>query len=154
LTNDVAKAEAASPPIVVASTMKKISDVFDSLRKQVPVEMNYSLSLSILISTIRFSMFTILGCSVEMNYSLSPSILISTIRFSMFTILGCAEERRDSPRGSGEGRALCGGGTRDHRGPGRGKLLMIYICNFHVFNNLLLIYICKLHWNLHRPMKT
>ena len=27
-----------------------------------------------------------------------------------------------------------------------GKLLMIYICNFHVLSNLLLIYICKLHW--------
>ena len=25
---------------------------------------------------------------------------------------------------------------------------MIYICNFHVLNDLLLIYICKLHWNL------
>ena len=30
----------------------------------------------------------------------------------------------------------------------RGKLLMIYICNFLVLNHLLLIYICKLHWNL------
>ena len=29
-----------------------------------------------------------------------------------------------------------------------GKLLMIYICNFHVLSNLPLIYICKLHWNL------
>ena len=29
-----------------------------------------------------------------------------------------------------------------------GKLLLIYICNFHVLSNLLLIYICKLHWNL------
>ena len=29
-----------------------------------------------------------------------------------------------------------------------GKLLLIYICNFHVLNHLLLIYICKLHWNL------
>ena len=29
-----------------------------------------------------------------------------------------------------------------------GKLLMIYICIFHVLNHLLLIYICKLHWNL------
>ena len=28
-----------------------------------------------------------------------------------------------------------------------GKLLLIYICNFHVLNHLLLIYICKLHWN-------
>ena len=28
-----------------------------------------------------------------------------------------------------------------------GKLLLIYICNFHVLSNLLLIYICKLHWN-------
>ena len=28
-----------------------------------------------------------------------------------------------------------------------GKLLMIYMCNFHVLSNLLLIYICKLHWN-------
>jgi hypothetical protein len=27
-----------------------------------------------------------------------------------------------------------------------GKLLLIYICNFHVSNHLLLIYICKLHW--------
>ena len=27
-----------------------------------------------------------------------------------------------------------------------GKLLMIYICNFHVLSHLLLIYICKLHW--------
>ena len=26
-----------------------------------------------------------------------------------------------------------------------GKLLLIYICNFHVLSNLLLIYICKLH---------
>ena len=29
-----------------------------------------------------------------------------------------------------------------------GKLLLIYICNFHVLSYLLLIYICKLHWNL------
>ena len=29
-----------------------------------------------------------------------------------------------------------------------GKLLMIYICKFHVLSNLLLNYICKLHWNL------
>ena len=29
-----------------------------------------------------------------------------------------------------------------------GKLLLIYICNFHVLSNLQLIYICKLHWNL------
>ena len=29
-----------------------------------------------------------------------------------------------------------------------GKLLLIYICNFHVLSNLLLIFICKLHWNL------
>ena len=29
-----------------------------------------------------------------------------------------------------------------------GKLLLIYICNFHVLSDLLLIYICKLHWNL------
>ena len=28
-----------------------------------------------------------------------------------------------------------------------GNSLMIYICNFHVLNNLLLIHICKLHWN-------
>ena len=28
------------------------------------------------------------------------------------------------------------------------KLLLIYICNFHVLSHLLLIYICKLHWNL------
>jgi hypothetical protein len=28
-----------------------------------------------------------------------------------------------------------------------GKLLLIYICNFHVLSYLLLIYICKLHWN-------
>jgi hypothetical protein len=28
-----------------------------------------------------------------------------------------------------------------------GKLLLIYICNFHVSSHLLLIYICKLHWN-------
>ena len=27
-----------------------------------------------------------------------------------------------------------------------GKLLLIYICNFHVLSHLLLIYICKLHW--------
>ena len=32
--------------------------------------------------------------------------------------------------------------------PMPGKLLMIYICNFHVLSHLLLIYICKLHWNL------
>jgi hypothetical protein len=30
---------------------------------------------------------------------------------------------------------------------GTGKLLLIYICNFHVLSDLLLIYICKLHWN-------
>ena len=30
-----------------------------------------------------------------------------------------------------------------------GKLLLIYICNFHVLSHLLLIYICKLHWNLY-----
>jgi hypothetical protein len=29
-----------------------------------------------------------------------------------------------------------------------GKLLLIYICNFHVLSKLLLIYICKLHWKL------
>jgi hypothetical protein len=29
-----------------------------------------------------------------------------------------------------------------------GKLLLIYMCTFHVLTNLLLIYICKLHWNL------
>ena len=29
-----------------------------------------------------------------------------------------------------------------------GKLLMIFICNFHVLSHLLLIYIRKLHWNL------
>jgi hypothetical protein len=29
-----------------------------------------------------------------------------------------------------------------------GKLLLIYICNFHVLSHLLLIFICKLHWNL------
>ena len=28
-----------------------------------------------------------------------------------------------------------------------GKLLLIYICYFHVLNHFLLIYICKLHWN-------
>jgi hypothetical protein len=28
-----------------------------------------------------------------------------------------------------------------------GKFLLIYICIFHVLNDLLLIYICKLHWN-------
>jgi hypothetical protein len=28
-----------------------------------------------------------------------------------------------------------------------GKFLLIYICNFHVLNDLLLIYICKLRWN-------
>ena len=28
-----------------------------------------------------------------------------------------------------------------------GKLLLIYICNFHVLRHLQLIYICKLHWN-------
>ena len=27
-----------------------------------------------------------------------------------------------------------------------GKLLLIYIYNFHVLSHLLLIYICKLHW--------
>ena len=27
-----------------------------------------------------------------------------------------------------------------------GKLLLIYICNFHVLSNLLFNYICKLHW--------
>ena len=26
-----------------------------------------------------------------------------------------------------------------------GRFLMIYICNFHIFNHLLLIYICKLN---------
>ena len=29
----------------------------------------------------------------------------------------------------------------------KGKLLLIYIYNFHVLNHFLLIYICKLHWN-------
>ena len=28
-----------------------------------------------------------------------------------------------------------------------GKLLLIYICNFHVLSYLLFIYTCKLHWN-------
>jgi hypothetical protein len=28
-----------------------------------------------------------------------------------------------------------------------GKLLLTYICNFHVLSHLLFIYICKLHWN-------
>jgi hypothetical protein len=32
---------------------------------------------------------------------------------------------------------------------GEGKLLLIYMCNFHVLNHLLLIYIYKPHWNLH-----
>ena len=36
----------------------------------------------------------------------------------------------------------------DVSSPLSGKLLLIYICNFHVLSNLLLIYICKLHWNL------
>jgi hypothetical protein len=27
-----------------------------------------------------------------------------------------------------------------------GKLLLIYVSNFHVLSDLLLIYICKLHW--------
>ena len=27
-----------------------------------------------------------------------------------------------------------------------GKLLLFYICSFHVLSHLLLIYICKLHW--------
>ena len=30
--------------------------------------------------------------------------------------------------------------------PMTGKLLLIYICNFHVLSHLLLINICKLHW--------
>ena len=29
-----------------------------------------------------------------------------------------------------------------------GKLLLIYICNFHVLSHFLLIFICKLHWNM------
>ena len=29
-----------------------------------------------------------------------------------------------------------------------GKLLLTYICNFHVLSNLLLIYICKFHWKM------
>ena len=29
----------------------------------------------------------------------------------------------------------------------RGKLLLIYICNFRVLTHVLLIFICKLHWN-------
>jgi hypothetical protein len=29
-----------------------------------------------------------------------------------------------------------------------GKLLLIYICNFHVLTHLHMICICKLHWNL------
>ena len=33
------------------------------------------------------------------------------------------------------------------RRPVTGKLLLIYLCNFHVLSNFLLIYICKLHWN-------
>ena len=33
-----------------------------------------------------------------------------------------------------------------------GKLLIIYICNFHVISNLLLIHICKLHWNTWDPV--
>ena len=38
---------------------------------------------------------------------------------------------------------------RDHtHALASGKLLMIYIWNFHVLNHLLLIYMCKLHWNL------
>ena len=28
-----------------------------------------------------------------------------------------------------------------------GKLLLIYICNFHVLSHFLFIYTCKLHWN-------
>ena len=34
-----------------------------------------------------------------------------------------------------------------------GKLLLIYICNFHVLSHLLLIYICKLHWIKVAPLK-
>ena len=30
----------------------------------------------------------------------------------------------------------------------KGKLLLNYICNFHVLSHLLLIHICKFHWNL------
>ena len=29
----------------------------------------------------------------------------------------------------------------------QGKLILIYICNFHVLSHLLLNCICKLHWN-------
>ena len=35
-----------------------------------------------------------------------------------------------------------------------GKLLLIYICNFHVLSDLLLIYICKLHWNFNSVQYT
>ena len=35
-----------------------------------------------------------------------------------------------------------------------GKLLLIYICNFHVLSHLLLIHICKLHWNLRYQLRT
>jgi IPT/TIG domain len=37
-------------------------------------------------------------------------------------------------------------------GSWRGTFLLIYICNFHVLNNLLLIYICKLHWKVGRKL--
>jgi hypothetical protein len=33
-----------------------------------------------------------------------------------------------------------------------GEFLLIYICNFHVFNHFPLIYIYKLHWNLNHGM--
>ena len=29
-----------------------------------------------------------------------------------------------------------------------GKLILIYMCNFHVLTHLLLIYICKFHWKI------
>jgi hypothetical protein len=49
----------------------------------------------------------------------------------------------DTPTGAG-GSRRGGSGIKD------GKLLMIYIYNFHVLSHLLLIYMCKLHWNLNR----
>ena len=33
-----------------------------------------------------------------------------------------------------------------------GKLLLIYVFNFHVLNHFLLIHICKLHWNFKRKL--
>jgi hypothetical protein len=49
--------------------------------------------------------------------------------------------------GDGLKKAVNMPGNAAKEGAMAGKLLLIYICNFHVLNHLPLIYMCKLLWN-------